>query len=522
MSEPATPDYSDLTDLTPDSLNPSPAKVQNVFEETDRGQDEAGVETIASGFMSSMSVSLTSNPHADVFPAADLQPRGFEFVHLLGKGSYGMVCLARRILPLAAGQEEHVAIKRCRNIFRNTTDAKRHLRELRVLRKVHGTSLHVDILDAFSAGDCLAGGRGKFNSIYLVMERMPTDISNILKSNQYLSEDHIRWIGYQLLNAVNVLHSSGIVHRDIKPANVLIDCATNVKLCDFGLARYLEPNSSLPNKHANENSNCPNTPHVVTRWYRAPEIILMEPNYDHAVDMWSIGCMMAELFGMQSGNCRDVRLRQALFPGSSCFPLSPAIRGVPSIDRGDQLNIIVSNIGKPTQAQVEAFTSKAARLHLQRFMGDHNKQHLTLEQRYPQTSQEGINILRELLNWSPTHRIKASAAMAHDYFAQAREMAQEHARIALSQGHKPKSPHAGKHRAFAPFIDTDTTDIDELRGLIRDELDFFSAHRKSGRRSSIGHRSPDVKQDGVSKDTPDASTVKQALFPPKVALAREM
>lgn len=121
---------------------------------------------------------------------------------------------------------------------------------------------------------------------------------------------------YNILVGLKYLHSANILHRDLKPANILINDDCSIKICDFGLARSAQgiegfkiydkdpenekKSGSNSNKTDNNESKKSNmkrelTGHVVTRWYRAPEVILLEQNYTGSIDMWSIGCISAEL-----------------------------------------------------------------------------------------------------------------------------------------------------------------------------------------------------------------------------------
>ena len=126
-----------------------------------------------------------------------------------------------------------------------------------------------------------------------------------------------------------------MLHRDLKPANVLVNEDCSVRLCDFGLARSItgletvaklieiDPNPNYKAKLASAQKKRRKmkrqlTGHVVTRWYRAPELILMEKDYGPAIDIWAVGCIFAEILGMTQSE------RGPLFPGQSCFPLSPA------------------------------------------------------------------------------------------------------------------------------------------------------------------------------------------------------
>jgi len=147
--------------------------------------------------------------------------------------------------------------------------------------------------------------------IFIVMEYMQTDLKKIFQSIQQLdfSEDHMISILYSLLCSLNFMHTANVMHRDIKPANLLVDADCRVKICDFGLSRSQpemeEPRGRLSRKETakklveeqNERIQKPRdlSNHVVSRWYRSPEIILVEKNYTSSVDMWSSGCILSEM-----------------------------------------------------------------------------------------------------------------------------------------------------------------------------------------------------------------------------------
>lgn len=120
---------------------------------------------------------------------------------------------------------------------------------------------------------------------------------------QDLSDDHCQYFIYQTLRALKAMHSANVLHRDLKPSNLLLNANCDLKVCDFGLARSAasqEDNSGFM------------TEYVATRWYRAPEIMLTFKEYTKAIDVWSVGCILAE---MLSG--------KPLFPGKDCTCLPP-------------------------------------------------------------------------------------------------------------------------------------------------------------------------------------------------------
>ena len=114
---------------------------------------------------------------------------------------------------------------------------------------------------------------------------METDLHNVIKAG-ILKDVHKKYIIYQLLKGIKYIQSADIIHRDLKPSNLLINSECLVKIADFGLARSV---------NQSEDRDTIMTEYVATRWYRAPEIVLGSNKYSKAVDMWSVGCILAEL-----------------------------------------------------------------------------------------------------------------------------------------------------------------------------------------------------------------------------------
>lgn len=215
-----------------------------------------------------------------------------------------------------------------------------------------------------SVSQCLiANGRGQdFNSLYIVLEYVDTDLAKLIRSNQFFSEMHVQYLLYQILLGAKYMNSAHVVHRDLKPANILVNEDCTLKICDFGLSRGIGAPPSTPGG-ARVCVRRQLTKHVVTRWYRAPELILLQEEYNTAIDMWSIGCIFAELLTMMKENVPSPALRRPLFPGSSCFPLS-ADNPMAYTDRVDQLNVIFEVIGTPVRGDIEATKSLKARTYL--------------------------------------------------------------------------------------------------------------------------------------------------------------
>jgi len=237
----------------------------------------------------------------------------------------------------------------------------------------------------------------------------------------------------------------------LKPANVLINEDCSVKICDFGLARSVEgmgdgteEDSKVQEDKLIEDDlgigNLPKvekkkkatgkmtrgkvtekkiakelTSHVVTRWYRAPELILIEKNYDTKIDVWSLGCIYAELLGMMKEHAPTFLDRGPLFPGTSCFPLSPDTNarakksGFP-VTHQDQLNVIFSVLGTPTEEDLAFVSDDKALEYLKSFP---NKPKTDFKTMFPMASAESIDFLEKTLRFNPKKRITIEECMKH-------------------------------------------------------------------------------------------------------------
>ncbi|XP_061683597.1 serine/threonine-protein kinase NLK isoform X13 [Syngnathoides biaculeatus] len=217
--------------------------------------------------------------------------------------------------------------------------------------------------------------------IYVVTELMQSDLHKIIVSPQPLSSDHAKVFLYQILRGLKYLHSACILHRDIKPGNLLVNSNCVLKICDFGLARVEETDES---RHM--------TQEVVTQYYRAPEILMGSRHYSNSIDIWSVGCIFAELLG-----------RRILFQAQS--PIQ-------------QLDLITDLLGTPSMEAMRT-ACEGARAHILR---GPNKQP-SLPVFYTLSSQvthEAVHLLCRMLVFDPSKRISAKDALAHPYLDEGR------------------------------------------------------------------------------------------------------
>ena len=284
----------------------------------------------------------------------------------IGKGAYGVVCSARDV-----DTDARVAIKKIGNAFDNAVDAKRTLREIKLLRHLE----HENVI-RISPTSSPRASLPNFRDVYVMYELMDTDLHQIIRSQQALSDDHCQYFVYQLLRGLKYVHSAGVLHRDLKPSNLLLNANCDLKICDFGLAR------------ANAETDAFMTEYVVTRWYRARELLLSCAEYTTAIDVWSVGCIFAELLG-----------RKPLFPGK---------------DYVHQMNLIARDHRKPRRArdaihrereseEVRAVPPVTPRVDFRAV--------------YPEADPKAVDLLDRMLVFDPEERIGVAEALAHPYLA---------------------------------------------------------------------------------------------------------
>ncbi|XP_025049741.1 glycogen synthase kinase-3 alpha-like, partial [Alligator sinensis] len=248
--------------------------------------------------------------------AFDVGPRYTELQYI-GEGAYGMVSSAS-----AHVTKTPAAIKKI-SPFEHQTYCQRTLREIKILLRFRHENI-IGINDILRAPSL-----DQMRDVYIVQDLMETDLYKLLKTQQ-LSNDHVCYFLYQILRGLKYIHSANVLHRDLKPSNLLINTTCDLKICDFGLARIADP------EHDHTGFL---TEYVATRWYRAPEIMLNSKGYTKSIDIWSVGCILAEMLS-----------NRPIFPGKHYL---------------DQLNHILGVLGSPSQDDLNCIINMKARNYLQ-------------------------------------------------------------------------------------------------------------------------------------------------------------
>ncbi|OVA18196.1 Protein kinase domain [Macleaya cordata] len=290
----------------------------------------------------------------------------------LGRGAYGIVCGATN-----SETNEEVAIKKIGNAFDNRIDAKRTLREIKLL-------CHMDHENVIKIKDIIRPPeRENFDDVYIVYELMDTDLHQIIRSTQTLTDDHCQYFLYQLLRGLKYIHSANVLHRDLKPSNLLLNSNCDLKICDFGLARTTSETDFM-------------TEYVVTRWYRAPELLLNCSEYTTAIDIWSVGCIFMEIVK-----------REPIFPGK---------------DYVQQLKLITELLGSPEDSDLGFIRSDNARKYVKQ-LPQVPKQ--SFSQKFPNVSPVAIDLAERMLVFDPCKRITVEEALNHPYLLSLHEINEE-------------------------------------------------------------------------------------------------
>uniref|UniRef100_A0A8C3XLP0 cyclin-dependent kinase n=1 Tax=Chelydra serpentina TaxID=8475 RepID=A0A8C3XLP0_CHESE len=297
----------------------------------------------------------------DSMSLADQQ---YECVAEIGEGAYGKVFKARDL----KNGGRFVALKRVRVQTSEEGMPLSTIREVAVLRHLE-TFEHPNVVRLFDV--CTVSRTDRETKLTLVFEHVDQDLTTYLDKvpKPGVPTETIKDMMFQLLRGLDFLHSHRVVHRDLKPQNILVTSSGQIKLADFGLARIYSFQMAL-------------TSVVVTLWYRAPEVLL-QSSYATPVDLWSVGCIFAEMFR-----------RKPLFRGNSDV---------------DQLGKIFDVIGLPEE---EDWPSDVA---LPRHAFNSRPPQPT-ENFVPDIDELGKDLLLKCLAFNPTKRISAYVALSHPYF----------------------------------------------------------------------------------------------------------
>jgi len=302
------------------------------------------------------------------FDKVVLKANGFTYVadKVIGNGSFGVVVRA-----VVQETNDVVAIKKV------LQDKRYKNRELQIMQMLSHSNI-VQLKNSFYTN----GDKAEEVYLNLILEFVPDTVYRVTRHYAKLKQTmpiiYCKLYIYQLLKSLAYIHSLGICHRDIKPQNLLLDPQTGVlKLCDFGSAKMLVKGE-------------PNVSYICSRYYRAPELIFGSENYSTSIDIWSAGCVMAELL-----------LGQPLFPGES---------GV------DQLVEIIKILGTPTRGEIQSMNQTYTEYKFPQIKG-----HPWSKVFRHRTPPEAIELIDKLLQYTPSTRLKPLEACAHPFFDELRE-----------------------------------------------------------------------------------------------------
>uniref|UniRef100_A0A4W6FMF1 Mitogen-activated protein kinase n=1 Tax=Lates calcarifer TaxID=8187 RepID=A0A4W6FMF1_LATCA len=331
--------------------------------------------------------------------AFDVGPR-YSNLSYIGEGAYGMVCSA-----YDRDNKIRVAIKKI-SPFEHQTYCQRTLREIKILlRFKHENIIGINDIIRTPTID-------QMKDVYIVQDLMETDLYKLLKT-QHLSNDHICYFLYQILRGLKYIHSANVLHRDLKPSNLLLNTTCDLKICDFGLARVADPDHDHTGFL---------TEYVATRWYRAPEIMLNSKvsiftntarikalnaaaptrlnstlclcdlrfqGYTKSIDIWSVGCILAEMLS-----------NRPIFPGKHYL---------------DQLNHILGILGSPSQEDLNCIINIKARNYL---LSLPLRCKVPWNRLFPNADPKALDLLDKMLTFNPHKRIEVEEALAHPYLEQ--------------------------------------------------------------------------------------------------------
>lgn len=350
------PDTDSEKDYLMDSVDDDDVEEQSNFGDSPLGSDESG------GLMH-------GQRNIDMLQGCRSVCE-FEMIKKINEGTYGVVYKAR---DKKTG--EVVALKKVKMNIQRDGFPMSSLREINILLSFNHPSI-VNVNEVVV---------DDFDGTFMVMEYMETDLKGMMESKkQPFSMSEIKSLMRQLLEGVKYLHDNWVIHRDLKSSNILLNHGGELKICDFGLSRQY----GSPLK--------PYTPIVVTLWYRAPELLLGAKEYSTAIDMWSVGCIMAELLA-----------KEPLFTGKNEL---------------EQLDKIFRTLGTPDEKiwpGLSKLPGAKAKFVKQPYNMLRRKFPAASFTGSPVLSELGFDLLKKLLTYDPEERITAEDALLHDWFLEA-------------------------------------------------------------------------------------------------------
>lgn len=320
----------------------------------------------------------------------------YHIVGELGSGAYGTVYKGWNRIT-----KKKVAIKKIANLDSDIVDAIRIYREIQVQKYTYQNK-HENIIGVkkmyLSKENNIKNipvDVENFDTVYIVMEVGETDLHKLIQNyrNKPLTEEHYKYFVFQMIKGLEYFHKAGILHRDLKPSNVVCNGNCDVKLIDFGLAR--------------QNVDFEMTEYVVTRWYRAPEIMISPCKYGESIDIWAIGCIFAEII-----------LREPLFPMDNYIKLTEAILELVDV----KLDDLSERNHRGYTFMKEVLKNKRKGTFVQKFK-KLEKQTITKINRYSRTnndkvspvSDDCLDLLRKMLIFKQEDRITIEEIKQHPY-----------------------------------------------------------------------------------------------------------
>jgi len=342
----------------------------------------------------------------------------------VGNGSFGLICRAKH-----RETKRIVAIKRILDIDDNPLVYKALIREVHILRKLSSfsqntfTSKILDVIAPVSFVDC------EEPYLFLVMEYFENDLHKIIDDAKEinLNQKTVLRLIYNVICSAHFLHSAGVMHRDLKPSNILVASDLTVRICDFGMSRSVLNQRDL--KNAEKKPKRRLSAQICTRWYRAPELILLQNYYNEKVDIWSIGCILSELLysSVEYESINQMKGARILFKGDSCYPMSPMkkkdAKTGSAISKNDQLQQILRVLGDLDEKDLEFVKEPEVISHCKSLQVGICK--IDFKSEFTKTSSKVCGLLQQMLEFNPKHRPTLKELLALPLFDKVRDPAQE-------------------------------------------------------------------------------------------------